>query len=117
MPDRFTAMPTLIIGLGGTGLKVTTFVKKSLMEANHNELPRRTAILVLDTEQEVKYKAGGWGQKRDEQHATGPVSIEGGEYVPLIGNVRHQAEEIKKEQKEVRAHPEARRNQPRRHVN
>ena len=44
--DRFIANPTLIIGLGGTGLKVATFVKKSLLEANYNQLPERMAILV-----------------------------------------------------------------------
>jgi len=34
--DVFKTTPTLIIGLGGTGLKVATFVKKSLMEVNQN---------------------------------------------------------------------------------
>ena len=47
--------PTLIIGLGGTGLKVVTHLKKNLLEANQNRLPNEVALMVLDTEREVKY--------------------------------------------------------------
>jgi len=115
--DRFIATPTLIIGVGGTGLKVATFVKKSLLEANRNELPERMAILVLDTEKEIKYKAGGWGQERSKHHATGPVKIESaGEYVPLVGNVKPLGSDIKNEQLEAAANPRIRRGQAHRHI-
>ena len=40
--------PTLVIGLGGSGLKTATFVKKNMMEANKNELPKEMALMVLD---------------------------------------------------------------------
>ena len=114
--DRFSATPTLIIGIGGTGLKVATYVKKSLLEANRNRLPQRMAILVLDTEKDIKCNAGGWGSKRTEHHATGPVSIEGGEYAPLVGNVRDLGVAIKNEQLQAGANPQLRQGQAHRHM-
>lgn len=114
--DRFVANPTLVIGLGGTGLKVATFVKKSLLEANRNQLPRRMAVLVLDTEQEIKFWAGGWGRERSGQHATGPVRVAGGEYVPLVGTVKSLGEEIKREQVQAATSSEIRRGQAHRHI-
>ena len=115
--DRFIATPTLIIGVGGTGLKVATFVKKSLWETNRNELPERMAILVLDTEKEIKYQAGGWGQERGKHHATGPVRVESaGEYVPLVGNVKPLGNDIKNEQLEAAANPRIRRGQAHWHI-
>lgn len=111
------ATPTLIIGLGGTGLKAATHIKKNLLEANRNVLPRETAIMVLDTERAVKYVAGGWGQERGAEHATGPVKIETGEYIAMVGNVRAVVEAIRQEQQQGQANPAARRNQAYQHIN
>ena len=108
--------PTLVIGLGGTGLKAATHVKKNLLEANKNRLPNEVALMVLDTEREVKYHAGGWGQERSTEHATGPVSIDIGEYIAMTGNVRAVGETIKNEQYEVSRNPAVQRNQPYRHM-
>ena len=108
--------PTLVIGLGGTGLKAATHVKKNLLEANKNRLPNEVAIMVLDTEREVKYFAGGWGQERSTEHATGPVRIDIGEYIAMTGNVRAVGETIKNEQYEVSRNPAVQRNQPYRHM-
>ncbi len=55
------ATPTLVIGLGGSGLKTVTHVKKNLMVVNNNQLPGVVALLVLVSEQDIKYRAGGWG--------------------------------------------------------
>lgn len=114
--DTFQAVPTLVIGLGGTGLKVATYIKKSLLEANQNQLPRRMAFLVLDTEQDIKFQAGGWGQERGDNHATGPVKIAYGEYIGLTGNVKDLGEKIKEEQIKAEANPSIRRGQPNRHI-
>jgi len=109
-------IPTLIIGLGGTGLKVATFVKKNLLEANQNQLPPQVGILVLDTVKTIDFQAGGWGNARDESHATGPVKIEGGEYRPLTGNVSGLITEIMNEQIEASADPSQLERQAHRHI-
>lgn len=114
--ETFQAVPTLVIGLGGTGLKVATYIKKSLLEANQNQLPRRMAFLVLDTEQDIKFQAGGWGQERGPNHATGPVKMAYGEYIGLTGNVKTLGETIKEEQIQAEANPSIRRGQPNRHI-
>ena len=114
--DTFVATPTLVIGLGGSGLKVATFVKKSLLEVNRNQSPERVAILVLDTEKEIKFKAGGWGRERSQYHATGPVTIAGGEYVPLTGDVKSLGVALRNEQLEAAADPRVRRAQAHRHI-
>lgn len=112
----FQATPSLIIGLGGTGLKVASFVKKSLLEANQNELPARMAILVLDTEREIKFQAGGWGQERSRYHATGPVKIDVGEYIGLTGNVLDKGRQIRNEQLAIASNPSVQRSQPNQHI-
>ncbi|MEI8305527.1 MAG: tubulin-like doman-containing protein, partial [Chloroflexales bacterium] len=114
--DPFVAVPTLIVGIGGTGLKVATYIKKSLQEANRNRLPERMALLVLDTEREPRFAAGGWGRRRDDSHATGPVSIDKGEYIALTGTIRDLGLAIKNEQIEAEGDPKARRGQPHRHL-
>lgn len=114
--SQFQATPTLVIGLGGTGLKAATYIKKSLLEANQNQLPRGMAILVLDTERDIKFQAGGWGEARGPNHATGPVKIKHGEYMGLTGKVIDLGQSVKKEQIEARANPNAWRSQPHRHI-
>jgi len=108
--------PTLVIGLGGTGLKTATHVKKNVWESNKNQPPKEMALMVLDTEKDIKYTAGGWGQERGAEHATGPVKIDIGEYIAMTGNVRATGEEIKIEQYRIESNPGARRNQPFRHM-
>jgi len=118
MADKPTQpIPSLIIGLGGTGLKVATFVKKNLLEANQNQLPPQIGIFVLDTVKSVDFQAGGWGKARDESHATGPVKIEGsGEYRNLTGNVSKLITEIMNEQIAASADPSQIQGQPHRHI-
>ncbi|MGD2087135.1 MAG: tubulin-like doman-containing protein [Candidatus Aminicenantes bacterium] len=41
--------PTLVIGLGGTGRWVLTFLKKAIMETNYGRLPQTVKFLLLDT--------------------------------------------------------------------
>ncbi len=114
--NSFKAIPSLVIGLGGTGLKVVTFVKKGLLETNRNQLPDGMALLVLDTEQQYQFKVGGWGNERDQHHQTGPVSIEGGEYVPLTGTVRSLGATVKAEQIKAEGNDSLLQNQPNRHI-
>lgn len=116
MPD-FSSTPTLVIGIGGTGLKAATLIKKSILEANRNRIPPNVAILAVDTEMDIKWRAGGWGHERNEAHATGPVGINTfGEYIPITGNVRPLGEEIMHEQRDAETDPSMRRTQPHRHI-
>ncbi|MBP1464451.1 hypothetical protein EYB53_001900, partial [Candidatus Chloroploca sp. M-50] len=114
--ETFKAIPTLVIGVGGTGLKVATYIKKSLQEANRNRLPERMALMVLDTERTARFQAGGWGRERDHNHATGPVKLDIGEYIALSGTILELGKAIKEEQIEAAGDPKARRGQPRRHL-
>ncbi len=116
MADRFTANPTMVIGVGGTGLKVATYVKKALLEMNRNQMPLGMALRVLDTEKKIRFAAGGWGKERSEHHATGPVAIEGGEYLALSKDVKSTGLSIKAEQSEAAADPRKLRSQPHRHI-
>ena len=117
--ELFKATPTIVVGIGGTGLKVATFVKKSLMEANHNRLPDRMGLMVLDTEEQIKFETGGWGKARGLHHATGPVRIDAaGEYLPLTGNVKVDLGiPIKQEQIAGEGNPYQRETQPHWHLN
>lgn len=43
-------LPTLIVGVGGTGLKVLWLVKERLMETWHGKVPPHIVLLALDTQ-------------------------------------------------------------------
>ena len=45
-------MPALVIGLGGTGRWVLTYLKKDLLEANNGELPTHVRLLAYDTDRQ-----------------------------------------------------------------
>ena len=93
--QTFQFQPSLIIGLGGTGIKVLTFVKKALLEINNNRMPPEVALLAFDTEKENRFRIGGWGRERKaDTRSTGYVQLGSGEYVFLGGNVRRFAEEV-----------------------
>jgi len=49
--------PAIVIGLGGTGQQVLTFLKKELLEIGGGELPREVKLLAFDTASRVN--AGG----------------------------------------------------------
>ena len=44
------AMPSLVIGLGGTGQWVLTYLKNDLQEANGGEMPKDVQLLGIDTQ-------------------------------------------------------------------
>lgn len=45
-----SGLPTLVIGVGGTGLKVLQRVKERLLETYYGEIPANVALLELDTD-------------------------------------------------------------------
>lgn len=96
MAVKWSAKPSLVIGLGGTGIKTATLIKKDLLEIGDNYLPGEVAIVGFDTEKNNRFKAGGWGKKRESgTRSTGPVELAAGEYVYLGGNVRQYARDVK----------------------
>lgn len=102
----FIADPTLVIGLGGTGLKVVTLIKESLLQLNNGVMPAGVALLVIDTEARVQFRADGWGEARGTNRATGPIEIDGAaEYTPITGSIRNHAYALFQEQARAEAHP------------
>lgn len=78
--------PGLIIGLGGTGQWVLTFLKKELLEINNQQMPANVRLLAFDTLPQATAEteqAGG-----DKEVKIGKVKLETGiEFVHLGGNV------------------------------
>lgn len=95
MPD-IRAIPSLVIGVGGTGVMVATYVKKDLLEiTGTNELPRGVQVLAFDTEADNRVRVGGWGRPRQAGgHRTGAVVLDTGQYVYIGGNVKQEAQEV-----------------------
>ncbi|MCP4347520.1 MAG: VWA domain-containing protein [Desulfobacterales bacterium] len=53
-PGRPT-IPTLVIGLGGTGRWILTYLKKAVLETNYGKIPETVKFLLIDThKREVK---------------------------------------------------------------
>jgi hypothetical protein len=88
--------PALIIGAGGTGQWVLSFLKKDLLEIGGGELPKNIALLCFDT---TEYQEAGigydGGKEKTEAVRAGAVSLDKGtEYVPITGSVYDLAKEI-----------------------
>ena len=47
------ARPAIIIGLGGTGQQIVTFLKKELLEIGGGQLPKEVKLLAFDTASRV----------------------------------------------------------------
>lgn len=64
MAERTTANPAVIIGLGGTGKWVLTYIKKSLLDTYGGEMPKTVRLLSFDTTIE-KVSQDGVAQEED----------------------------------------------------
>jgi hypothetical protein len=50
-----STVPTLVIGLGGTGRWVLTYLKKAILETNYGRMPKTVKFLLIDAyEREIK---------------------------------------------------------------
>lgn len=87
-----TANPAIIIGLGGTGQWVLTYVKKSLVET-YGKVPDTVRLLAFDTTSEDS-DASVESDQREEQAQVGNVTLNAGEFVFLGGNIKRICEEI-----------------------
>lgn len=89
--------PAIIIGLGGTGQWVLTFVKKDLLEVGRGSLPSNVALLSFDTMPQATAEAERQGGEREVK--VGSVRlVTDKEFIHLGGNVYRLAEQISKRQ-------------------
>ncbi|MBI9045910.1 MAG: hypothetical protein JEZ06_15565 [Anaerolineaceae bacterium] len=95
------ARPALIIGLGGTGQWVLTYLKKDLLESNKGKMPKGVKLLSFDTTKHASAMAGhdnqGSKDKHDErQKRAGAVELEdkvefvhmGSQLIDMVRDIR-----------------------------
>lgn len=98
--------PALIVGLGGTGQWVLTWLKRDLMLANNGKVPDNIRLLSIDTA--TMLEAGQTrvtaDQREEESAEVGGVTLDSAEFVYIGGDSRPLAQEVLKEK-----HPHLRR--------
>jgi hypothetical protein len=89
------ATPALIVGLGGTGVKVLTLVKQDLMATHGGQVPQEVQLLAFDTEVESDVQAGV-AVAATAAGAAGVVKLEKekGEYIWIGGNIRDYVRDV-----------------------
>ncbi len=87
-------IPSLIIGLGGTGALTVMHVKQQLLNIYSNQIPDSVGLLVFDTAQEplAQFKTGG--AVRDEGQGFGAIQFSQREQGHLGGDARTLVENI-----------------------
>jgi len=88
--------PTIVIGLGGTGQWVLTFLKKELLEIGGGTMPPGVKLLSFDTTSRTTAKTGQGGRSEENDSVkAGAVELtDGKEFIPIGGNVSQLATEI-----------------------
>jgi|SaaInl7_200m_RNA_FD_contig_81_377783_length_4582_multi_7_in_0_out_0_2 hypothetical protein len=88
--------PGIIIGLGGTGQWVLTFLKKELLEVGGGKMPSTVKLIAFDTTSQTTAEAGKAGIRQDEEDVrAGAVQlIEDKEFIPIGDNVMQLAQGI-----------------------
>ncbi|HEX5691334.1 MAG TPA: tubulin-like doman-containing protein, partial [Roseiflexaceae bacterium] len=85
--------PAIIIGLGGTGKWVLTYVKKNLLDIYGGEMPKSVRLLSFDTTSEKISREGGAAPEDDAR--VGDVQLDKqSEFVYLGGNIQQICREI-----------------------
>lgn len=86
--------PAVIIGLGGTGQWVLTFVKKDLLEVGRGALPKNVSLLSFDTMPQATAETERQGGEREVK--VGAVKLETDkEFIHVGGNVFSLAQKIR----------------------
>ncbi|MBI5823887.1 MAG: hypothetical protein HZB18_07670 [Chloroflexi bacterium] len=88
--------PAIVIGLGGTGQWILTFLKKELLEIGNGSMPPGVKLLSFDTTSRTTAETGQTGRKnKDEDISAGAVRlIEGKEFIPIGDNIGALVSEI-----------------------
>ncbi|MEW5988266.1 MAG: tubulin-like doman-containing protein [Chloroflexota bacterium] len=87
-------VPALIVGLGGTGVWVATYVKKELLEVSNAWPSQQVKIIAFDTVAQPEATIGGRGQIRRAGQTTGAVRLDAGEFFFIGGNVQGLMREV-----------------------
>ena len=90
------ARPSLIVGLGGTGQWVLTWLKRDLMLAHGGKLPRNVKFLAMDTTVQLEASAARVKAKGDDEVTVGDVKLEKSEFLHIGGDSRPLAEMVSK---------------------
>jgi hypothetical protein len=88
-----TANPALVIGLGGTGQWVLTYLKKNLIDT-YGEVPQTVRMLSFDTTgiaSEAEIEKG----EAEERAQVGNITLGEGEFIYLGGNIKSICEDIR----------------------
>ena len=86
--------PAIVIGLGGTGQWVLTYLKKDLLEANNGKMPLEVKLLCFDTTSNTSVSIGK-ETRIDENIGIGAVKlIKNVEFISLGGDVNQVVSEI-----------------------
>ncbi|MCL4487335.1 MAG: tubulin-like doman-containing protein [Chloroflexi bacterium] len=89
------ATPALIVGLGGTGVKVLTQVKQDLLATHGGVMPEEVQLLAFDTERESDVQAG-IAAVQTSSGAASAVKLGDREYVWIGGNVYTYVQDVAK---------------------
>lgn len=89
------ARPTIVIGLGGTGQWVVTFLKKALLETYGGQVPPEVKLLSFDTMASAAVSAEGSVQGGEDIRVGDVVLERNVEFIPLSGNSYTFAEGVK----------------------
>ena len=91
--------PALVVGLGGTGQWVLTWLKRDLMLANNGELPKNVKLLSIDTASQLEAgtKRVNVTDKEDEAVEVGGVTLKKPEeFIHIGGDSKPIAERVKR---------------------
>lgn len=88
--------PAIVIGLGGTGQWVLTFLKKDLLEIGGGRMPQGVKLLCFDTTSKATAETGKASKKEDEKAVrAGSVELTKDiEFIPIGENVGQLASQI-----------------------
>jgi len=88
------ARPAVVIGLGGTGQWVLTYLKKDMQEAGSGELPANVKLLAFDTMPQAEVEVRTVGGIREEKVEVGSVRLSNEEFVHIGGDASKLGEAI-----------------------
>lgn len=92
--------PAVIIGLGGTGQWVLTYLKKNLLEAGEGTLPGNVRFLAFDTMPQPEVEVRTVGGEKEERAEVGTVRLTKEEFVHIGGDANDLGERIAREEPE-----------------
>jgi len=80
--------PALIVGLGGTGQWVLTWLKRELLIMNNGQMPANVRLVAFDTQSQLNAGASrvGYQGRVDKAPVVGPTFLDDSEFIYLGGD-------------------------------